>query len=287
MFRHSTSIGWNRLFALALTCCLLVAGCGSAPQATPTSTIAPRVTFTISGSSTALSVLKSLQPAFEADNSGYTLQILDSASTSGNSSAIKGIQDKVLDFGALTRALTDEQKAAGIKAIEFGRASTVAFIHPKVNVTNLTGAQLKDIFMGHVTNWSQVGGADLPIKLYVRQADENVTVEMRKAYFGNDPFPVTAHELTSSTDIVSAVMGTDGSIGYGGWPAVVAQKAPLKPVSIDGVAPTDPNYPVVNRLIIAYLAEREKAIQPLTNWLTSKVGQDALTNLGVIVTLSK
>src|SRR5258708_4449502 len=214
MFRHSSSIGWIRSLVIALTCGLLVSGCGAALQATPTSTTAPRITFTISGSSTGLSVLKSLQPAFEADNPGYSLQILDSASTSGNSGAIKGIQDKVLDFGALTRALTDEQKAAGIKAIEFGRASTVAFIHPKVNVTNLTGTQIKDIFLGHVTNWSQVGGADLPIKLYVRQPDENVTQEMRKAYFGNDPFPVTTHDLTSSTDIVSAVMTTHASIGY-------------------------------------------------------------------------
>src|SRR5258708_8573495 len=121
MFRHSTSIGRNRLFALALICCLLVAGCGSAPQATLTSTTAPRITFTISGSSTALSVLKSLQPAFEADNPGYGLQILDSASTSGNSGAIKGIQDKVLDFAALTRPLTTDQKPPRIKPIHFAR----------------------------------------------------------------------------------------------------------------------------------------------------------------------
>src|SRR5262249_29637255 len=130
-------------------------------------------------------------------------------------------------------------------------------------------------------------GPDLPIKLYVRQADENVTQELRKAYIGNDPFPSTAQELTSSTDIIAAVVGTEGAIGYGGWPAVIAQKVSIKPVSIDGIAPTDANYPVFNKLIIAYLTEREKAIQPLTNWLTSKAGQDALVKLGVIVAAAK
>ncbi len=283
MSRQFTLIEWRQSLLITLTCCLLLVGCSAAPQATPTQTPVPRVTFTLSGASTALAVLKVLQPAFEAENPGYRLQILDSASTSGNSGAIKGIQDKVLDFGALTRALTTEQKAAGIKAIEFGRAAIAVFVHPKNNITNLSGKQIKDIFLGRVTNWSEVGGADLPIKLYIRQADENVTQKLREAYLGDAPFPVTAQELTSTTAILSAVNGTEGSIGYGGWPAVVAEKVSIKPVSVDGVAPTDPNYPVVNDLIIAYSSEREKDIQPLTNWLTSKAGQDALVKLGVIV----
>ena len=279
----------RRQILVALVFALVVAGCSSAPQITPTAinTPKPKTTFAISGSSTALSVLQALQPAFEADNPGYALQILESTGNSGNSSAITGIKDKTLDFGALTRDLTSDQKASGIGGVEFGRASIAAFVHPGVSITNLTGQQLIDIYAGRITNWSAVGGPDLPIVLYVRQADENVTVKLRDAFFGKTPFPSSAQLLTSSKDIVTAVSGTAGSIGYGGWPSVVAAQAPIKPVSLAGVAPTDSNYPVVNSLIVAYLNERQADIRPLTDWLMSKKGQDVLVKLGVIPEATK
>src|SRR5258706_11959198 len=268
----------HRQILVALAFSLIVVGCNAAPQVTPTVTSAPkaRITFTISGASTALSILEALRPAFEADNPGYSLQILESTGTSGNSGAIKGISVKTLDFGALTRPLSDEQKASGIDYIEFGRASIAAFVHPGVNITGLTGQQLADIYAGRITNWSKAGGPDLPIVLYIRQPDENVTQKLRDAYFGKTPFPPNAQLLTSSKDIVSAVSGTAGSIGYGGWPSVVAANTGIKPVSLDGVVPTDSKYPVVNPLVVAYLKGRQADIQPLTDWLVSKRGQEAL-----------
>src|SRR5579871_967412 len=164
-------------FFVVMVGCLVAAGCSAAPQPTPTASSAPKpkTTFTISGASTALSVLKILKPALEADNPGLALQILESTGTSGNSSALKGISDKTLDFGALTRDLTSDQMASGIGSVVVGQVSIAAFVHPGVNITNITGQQLADIYAGRVTNWSQVGGPNLPVVLYVRQPDENVT----------------------------------------------------------------------------------------------------------------
>src|SRR5258708_4754656 len=212
MESDAISSRFYRQIFVAVAFCLLAVGCNSAPQPTPTVANVPkaRTTFTISGASTALSVLKAIRPAFEADNPGYSLQILESTGTSGNSGAIKGIGDKTLDFGALTRDLTAEQKASGIGYVLVGRVSIAAFVHPGVNVTNLTGQQLADIYAGRITNWSQVSGPDLPIVLYIRQPDENVTQKLRDAYFGKTPFPSNAQLLNTSKDIVSAVSVTWG-----------------------------------------------------------------------------
>ncbi|HLY27652.1 MAG TPA: substrate-binding domain-containing protein [Aggregatilineales bacterium] len=284
-----TSIKLHKQVFFALAFVLVAVACNSAPQTTPTATnvLKPRTTLTISGASTALSIMKSLQPAFEADNANYSLQILESTGTSGNSGAIKGIGDKTLDLGLLTRDLTDTQRASGINAVTFGKGSVAAFVHPGVNITTLTSQQLTDIYAGHVSNWSQVGGADLPVVLFIRQPDENVTQKLRDAYFGKTPFPSNAQLLNNSKDIVTAVSGTAGGIGYGDWPAVVAENSPIKPVALDGVGPTDSTYPLTNNLTVAYLKERQSDIQPFTDWLVSKRGQDELVKLGVIPLAAK
>jgi phosphate transport system substrate-binding protein len=261
---------------------LLLAACSSLPSQSPTPVAPPLVILKISGSGTITTVLEALKPAFEAAAPGYKLEVLSGSST-GN--GVTGIIEGVLDVAAMARAPKDEETAQNIKYLEMGLVGQAIITSPTVTgVTSLNKQQIVDIFSGKTTNWSEVGGPNLDIILYVRDEDETSTKGLRKAILGDTPFPETAKVLFSQPDMAFSVEGTPGAIGIAAWPSMVATKAKVQAVAIDGVKPDDASYPILGSAGIGYLADREGDIQPLINWLSSADGQSALKALGFVPT---
>ena len=271
---------YTRNTTFFLIAVLLLTACASVAPQPPTPTAAPLVTLKVSGSGTITVVLQSLNPAFEAATPGYKLELLKSNSTG---SGVKGILEGVLDVAAMARAPKDEEAAQNIEYFEFGLVGQALIVHPTVvDVASLTSQQISDIFSGQVTNWSEVGGSDLKIVLYVRNADDSSMVALREAILGETPFPDTAKTLLSQEDMIVSVQGTPGAIGIAGWPAVLAVKANVQAVAIDGVNVGGDSYPMLNSAGIGYLADRQSDVQPLIDWLSSTEGQSALKALGFV-----
>lgn len=276
----------TRTFLLLLKVMLIVlalnslAACGNTSPATAVPAAPTKVTLKVSGSGTITSILEALKPAFEADTPGYSLDILAGTGTGGG---VKGIIEGVLDVAAMARPPTDEETKQNVEYTEFGKSATVIFTHPEVGITSLTTAQVAQIFAGEITNWSEVGGPDRDIILYVRDEDESSTKDLRKAIFGETPFP-KSQVITSQTDMQAAVAGTPNSVGYGSWPAAVAMAAKVQPISLDGVAPNQAAYPIITAVGVSYLSTRKADVQPLVDWLLSEKGRAALAKIDVIMT---
>lgn len=272
--------------AFIAICCLalLVGACApGAPAATPTSaaTETPKVTLTASGSGSVAGLLTDVKGAFEADTPGYTLNVLSGSGTGGG---VKGVVEGVLDIAAMARGPKEDETSQGLQYISFGSTNVTIMVHPEVEVSDLTQDQVKAIFMGEVTNWSEVGGQDLAIIVYLRDEDESATIQLRKDIFGETPFPDTvAGVLPLSDDMLTAVEGTPGSIGFGNWIATVGSDKKVKTVTLDGYAPDVADYPVATALGIGFVEGRQEAVQPLIDWLGSEAGQAALGKLGVTI----
>jgi len=270
-----------RLVFLFLIGALLVTACGSLSAQPPTPTVPPLVTLKASGSGTITTVLDAITPAFEAASPGYKLEVLPGSST-GN--GVTGILEGLLDVAAMARAPKDEETTKNIKYYEMGLVGQAIIAHPSVvGVDSLSTQQISDIFSGKITNWSEVGGPDLKLVLYVRDPDDSSTKGLRKAIIGETPFPDTATTLTSQGDMVVSVEGTPGSVGVAAWPAMMALNAKMQAIPVNGIQPNDASYPILGSAGIGYLAERESDIQPLINWLASADGQAALKKLGFVL----
>lgn len=134
-------------------------------------------------------------------------------------------------FAASTQSdLVDHQVAVVIFTI---------VINSKVTgVTNLTAAQLKGIYGGSITNWSQVGGPNLKIVVVSRPTSSGTRATFQTYILGG-PETVTgpASLVSDSTGTVATeVNETDGAVGYVSLGA--AKQLNLTTVSIDGNAPT-------------------------------------------------
>jgi phosphate transport system substrate-binding protein len=269
-----------RLVLLSLIGTIILAACGGSFTQPPTPTAPPLVTLKASGSGTITTVLEALKPTFETATPGYKLEVLSGSST-GN--GVAGILEGLLDIAAMARAPKDEEAAKNIKYYEMGLVGQAIIVHPTVTgVSSLSSQQITDIVSGKITNWSEVGGPNLKLVLYVRDEEDSSTKGLRKAVVGETPFPDTATTLTSQGDMIVSVEGTPGAVGVAAWPAMLAIKANVQAIAIDGIKPDDATYPILGSAGIGYMAERESDIQPLINWLNSADGQSALKALGFV-----
>jgi phosphate transport system substrate-binding protein len=112
----------------------------------------PSGTITVAGSSSVTPVMEALKEAYLQINSGATIEVQQSDSTTGMTSAIEGIAD----IGMASRALKDSELSAGIVPTTIA-LDGIAVIVNKGNAANsLTSGQVTEIFTGEITKWSEI-----------------------------------------------------------------------------------------------------------------------------------
>jgi phosphate transport system substrate-binding protein len=108
-----------------------------------------------------------------------------------------------------------------------------------VNVTNLTTQDIINIFAtGKITNWSQVGGPNLPIVPIVRPATSGTRATFRRYVLGGRDELSSLVSINSSQDVVTRVAQTPGAIGY---LAASVLNAQVRPISINGYSASQGN----------------------------------------------
>lgn len=99
---------------------------------------------------------------------------------------------------------------------------TVVFITPRDNtVTKLSVAQLKEILSGHIANWSQVGGQDMPITVIATAGRDDLRAHFEKKVAGGPInyglkthyIPVAASDEQGARAVLNEVSRTPGSLG--------------------------------------------------------------------------
>ncbi len=268
------------LFTLLIA--FLLAACNTTTTAEPTQVAAPsqQTTLVVSGSGSASAVMGGLQEHFAEDTPGYALEILPGSGSGGGAT---GVIEGILDVAAMAREPKEAEAAGGVEFVAFGQAATAVFTHADVGVTDLTTEQMTAIFTGEITNWSEVGGSNADIILFVRDENDSSTSALRDTVFGDTPFTDTAEILTSAGDMLTAVEGTENGVGFGTWPAALAGGFDVTSVALDGINPGDASYPITNAMGIGFLAEREADVQPLIDWLQGEHGQELLASFDVIL----
>lgn len=271
--KHGLSI----VFLITL---IALAACTTANEVESTP-VAARVELTISGSGSTMAVLDGLQAQFEAETPGYHLILLPGTGTGGG---VEGTVSGVLDVAAMSRLPKDAEVEQGILFSSFGLAATAVFTHVDVGVADLSSSQMAAIFSGEITNWSEVGGPDELIVLFVRDEADSSTAALREIVMGDVPFAESAQVLTSAEAMLQAVEGTQNSVGFGTWPAAAAAGINVAAVSLDGISPNVATYPMTNEMGLGFLAEDRANVQPLIDWLGSESGQAVLDSFDMILT---
>lgn len=108
--------------------------------------------ITVAGSSSVSPIMEKLKEAYVAKNPGAVVEVQMSDSTAGMTGAMNG----TCDIGMSSRELKDSEKAK-LTALAIAHDGIAVIVNNKNPLTNLSNAQVKDIFTGASKTWDQVG----------------------------------------------------------------------------------------------------------------------------------
>lgn len=225
----------KKRFALLLTLALaasLLAGCGGG---TPGAEDGPALSGAVSlnGSTSMEKVVGVLDEQFMTDNPGVKV-IYD---PTGSGAGIEAVSNGSADIGLSSRALKDEETAAGLAGAAVALDGIAVIVNADSQVEGLSVDQIQRIFSGGITDWSQVGGAPGAISCIGREAASG-TRDGFETITGTKDVCRLDQELTSTGAVIEAVAGNPNAIGYASLSAVEG-KDTVKAVTVEGVACTE------------------------------------------------
>ena len=219
--------------AAALTACggsassAAASSTSAAAGSTASSTAAALSGNVATGGSTSMkNVIAALTEGFAEVEPGVTV----SYDPTGSGAGITGATDKTLDIGLSSRALKDDEKA-DVDGTTIALDGIAIIVNNASKVEDLTVDQLKQMFTGEITNWSEVGGDDGEIVLIGREAGSGTRDGFESIVDVKDSCKY-AQELTATGAVISAVEANPLAIGYASLSAVGDT---VKMVTVGGV----------------------------------------------------
>ena len=214
--------------AAALTACggSASSSASTAAGSAASSTAALSGNVATGGSTSMKNVIAALTEGFAEVEPGVTV----SYDPTGSGAGITGATDKTLDIGLSSRALKDDEKA-DVEGTTIALDGIAIIVNNASKVEDLTVDQLKQMFTGEITNWSEVGGDDGEIVLIGREAGSGTRDGFESIVDVKDSCKY-AQELTATGAVISAVEANPLAIGYASLSAVGDT---VKMVTVGGV----------------------------------------------------
>lgn len=278
----------------ALLLSLTLAACGGRErQATAPGGDQPRSSrskpLTIKGSDTMVILGQRLAEEYMKKDPSAVVQVNGGGSGTGIAALING----TADLAQSSRTMKDEEKqkvaqSRGAAVVEYPVALDALglFVHQDNPVQHLTVAQIKDIFQGRVTNWSQVGGANAPIVMYGRESSSGTYDYFREHVLAKGDFAPAVQTLQGTAAIINAVGADKNGIGYGG----IAYAKNVRPLAVQAaggaaVAPSeatvaDGSYPLSRKLFFYYPANAPERVTKFAQWAVTPEAQALVTEVG-------
>ena len=173
----------------------------------------------------------------------------------------------------------EEIAAAGVELEQkaVGRDALVFIVNEENPVQSLTLGQLRDIYAGRVTNWSEVGGADAPIVAFQRGEDSGSQTLFQKLLIGDGS--------------VAAYNNSANAIGFSVYYYIdqMYSQPGLRLLAVEGVEPSNDTiaaqeYPLCNDFyaVIRANAAPDSPERRLYDWLSTDAGRACIEKAGYV-----
>jgi phosphate transport system substrate-binding protein len=197
-------------------------------------------TLKISGSTTVQPISQAAADRLIAMNSSLSISV----SGGGSGTGIKDAAAGTVNIGNSSRDLTEDE-LKGLTAYIVANDGIAIIVNPDNPVKNLTKEQAKDIFLGNIKNWKDVGGEDAPIFVMTRETGSGTLATLEEILLNKESVVSTASPCASSHLIKQAVAGSEYAIGFD---SIGYVDSTVKVVSIDDIKPSDTT--VINKTYV-------------------------------------
>ena len=270
------------LVVTVISLLVLIAACGTTTDNSDNSANKGSETLSISGSTSVGPLVEKLADAYKDKNTNVKIEVNQIGSSAGITNAISGVSE----IGMSSRDLKQEEKDAGLTETIVAYDGIVVVTHPSNKVKDLTMEQVKQIFTGEVTNWSELGGDDMEIVVVSRE-DGSGSRDAFQEIVGYSSGELTREAIIASGNgnIKTTVATNKHAVGFISFEYIDESIATLK---INGVESTAEN--VLNNtyslsrpfLFVHKESEISRAGTDFIDYILSEEGQKIVAGTGAI-----
>ncbi|NUV86197.1 phosphate ABC transporter substrate-binding protein [Streptomyces sp. KAI-26] len=246
-----------------------------------------------SGSTTVAPVAADAAEALKAQGMNITI-----ATQGGSAGGISQLAAGQIDIALSSKPISDEDRTAHPKAdfvtTQIGSDAVGVIVTKPVadaGVKNLTVNQVRGLFEGKITNWSEVGGPKLDVFVYDKEPGRGTREVLDKYVYGDekappppdtDNFAIVGGNLETRNKLESTP-GAVGPLSTG----FVEGREKLAVVTLDGIAASPENiasgkYPMNRPLYLITNGEPAGDAKKFIDYLLSDKGQALLEPHGYL-----
>ena len=225
----------------------------------------------------------------EAYNLGNPEEPINIPPSTGSGGGIKAVLDGEAQLARVARRLKAAEEQQGIVYLLFARDAVAFVVGKQVEISNLNAGQLAAIFTGKIDNWKDVGAGEGPIRVVGREpGDSSLSViQEHLKEFKEIAFTPKAKILLYDRDNVETVAKYHYSIGFIPMSSKKWVEGAIKPINLDGVAPTRANvlagtYRLVEDYALVYKKELSPGASRFVEFVFSTKGKKILEENGLI-----
>lgn len=224
----------------------------------------------------------------------YSSEVMVNQTPDAYTNLLEGNVDMIFVAGPSEQQLQRAQeKGMKLKLTPIGKEAFVFFVNAKNNIDNLTLDQIKGIYAGELTNWSQVGGKNDDIRAFQRPQDSGSQTALQRL-MGEKPIVEAPTENIASgmggiINEVSKYKNYKNAIGYTFryYSNEMVRSKEIKLLEIDGVAPTKETirantYPITSDFYIVTMGNEAAHVQAFIDWILSEEGQRLVEQAGYV-----
>ena len=238
----------------------------------------------VGGTGNALGTIRLLGEAFSKKYPAIKVTVLVSLGSSG---ALKAVPRGAIDIGLSSRAVSADERSAGIVSGEYARSLTVLAVPRKARINAITREQLADIYSGKLTQWPD----GTTIRPVLRQPGDDNTKQLKSlspqiesALIGAEQRQGLAFAVTDQ-EAADKIESIPGALGVSTLALIASEERALTPLTLDNIEPTIKNgvsgaYPLIKHFHWVTRTTPSAAVQKFIAFVGSADGQAILAQTG-------
>jgi len=240
----------------------------------------------VAGSTTVLPIAQKAAEVFMNNNPGSQISVRGGGSGVGIASIIDG----TCDIADASRPIKESELDNAIANGRMPKANVIAMdgicviVNPSNGINALSKKQIKDIYTGKVSNWSQLGGGNAKIVVISRDSSSGTFEAFGELVLDKEKVRSDALLQASNQAVVTTVSSTPGAIGYVGLGYVSPS---VKALDVNGIKPSKESvlsgkYPVGRPLFMYTNKEPRGLAKEFIDFILSADGQRIVEEEGFV-----
>jgi len=290
--RNRIKIGLSSIIILGLA---LILGCSRPEDKGAGNVREEEQSLTVKGSDTMVHLVSAWAEGYMKANPRADVSVTGGGTGTGIAALING----TTDICAASRSMEEKEKKLaeqkGITPKEFAVAldGIAIVVHPANPVNELSLEQLRKIYTGVYTNWSQVAGPDMGIIVLSRESSSGTYIFFQEHVLRKEDYAQTARLMPATSAIIQSATADQGSIGYVGIGYAAEAKDKIKIVNVKmddksaAVTPSEETvksgaYPIARPLYLYTKGEPSGMSKGFIDFALSPEGQKVVRDTGYV-----